>query len=424
MSSKVTPINRKPPNSLPEARIPLRFELSLRSALTLLGIVAGIWLLTYIYPALVVLLIALMLVGALAPLVTWLESRRVHRVFAVCTVFGFGVVLTATFVALTVPTIVEEVKSLTENESTLREHLALYLDQSPLTSSLAAEVRHLQYVELAKALKTTLLNMGTGLFAIAAYSAAAISLAFYIMIDRDRLRGALFAVVPRTHHLRLSRILLNLVVIVGGYIRGQLLTCALMGVAVFTVLSACRVPNALALAVFGGTMDLLPYIGIFLTMGPAVLAASVNGPLAAGIVFGVLLAYEELESRVLLPVIYGRALRLPSSVVFFALLVGTTLAGIIGALLALPVAAAVLMLIDELKVELPGETIRPEDVAQQREEARTEQEYERRTENLPAEQAAAVAVEISNDRRKEERIGEKATEEPSDSESRSSPAAT
>jgi hypothetical protein len=115
-----------------------------------------------------------------------------------------------------------------------------------------------------------------------------------------------------------------------------------------------------------------------------------------------MLAYEEFESRVLVPVVYGRALRLPSSVVLFSLIVGATLMGIVGALLALPVAAAILMLIEELRVELPGETELGDDDELRKKDARGEKEYERRTEGMPAEQAAAVAVEMSDDRKKEE----------------------
>jgi predicted PurR-regulated permease PerM len=216
------------------------------------------------------------------------------------------------------------------------------------------------------------------------------------------LRGALYAVVPRSHHIRLSRILLSLGTIVGGYIRGQVLTCVLMGAFIFVLLLSCGVPNALAIAVFGGVMDLLPYIGIFLTMGPAVLAAWGQGPVIAGTVFLLMLAYEELESRVLVPVVYGRALRLPSSVVLFSLIMGTALAGLVGALLALPMAAAVLMLVEELRVELPGEAVQPADLAQQQADDRGELDYERRAEGMPAGQAAAIAVEITGERKKAE----------------------
>jgi len=387
-------------------------ELSTRSLLVVLGLIAGVWLLINITPIILVLVTALMLVGALSPLVTWLEQKNVRRPFALCTVFGAAVALIVTLAMVTIPTIITQARSLVENEPVIRERIAMYLQQSHYTEPLAYDLRNLHYTDLAKSFKTTLLSMGTDMLETLAYGTAAVFLAFYIMLDRDRLRGALFAVVPRAHHIRLSRFLLNLVTIVGGYIRGQVLTCLLMGGFIFVLLLACRVPNALAIAAFGGIMDLLPYIGIFLTMGPAVLAATVKGPVIAGIVFGSLFAYEELESRVLVPIVYGRALRLPSSVVFFSLLVGTALDGIVGALLALPIAAAILMLVEELRVELPGETVQAKDIEQRLEDDRTEQEYERRAESMPAEQAAAIAVEISGERRKEEDENDKAEKTP------------
>jgi predicted PurR-regulated permease PerM len=400
----------------------VRFELSLRSMFIAIGLFAGIWLLIRVLPILLVLVTALMLVGAVSPIVTWFEQRNVRRIFALCTVFGAAVALVVALAVVTVPTVITQVKDLVEKEPALREKTASYLEQSRLTAPLADDLRNIHYADLAKSFRSTLLSMGTGMIETLAYGFAAVFLAFYIMVDRDRLRGALFAVVPRAHHIRLSRILLNLVTIVGGYIRGQLLTCLLMGGFILVLLLACRVPNALAIAVFGGVMDLLPYIGIFLTMGPAVLAAAAKGPVIAGVVFALLFAYEELESRVLVPVVYGRALRLPSSVVFFSLLVGTALAGIVGALLALPIASAVLMLIQELRVELPGETVQPKDVEQRRQDDRVEQEYERRVESMSAEQAAAIAVEISGERKKAEGEAETAETAPAEKTRESAPA--
>jgi len=220
------------------------------------------------------------------------------------------------------------------------------------------------------------------------------------MIDRDRLRGWLFAAVPRSHHIRLARVMMNLETIVGAYIRGQLITCLLIAVFSFVLLVACGVPNAMALAVFAGVADVLPYIGAFLSIGPMVIAALVRGPVIVTVVLLIMLAYEEFESRVLVPRIYGRALRLPSSIVLFALLAGGTLMGILGALLALPVAATIMMLIDELRVELPGKQERVSDVEQRVGDERAEKEYVRRTIGVPVEQAAAIAASISDDRRK------------------------
>jgi predicted PurR-regulated permease PerM len=241
------------------------------------------------------------------------------------------------------------------------------------------------------------------IFEITAYGLSAIFLALYIMIDRDRLRGWLFAAVPRSHHIRLARVMMNLETIVGAYIRGQLITCLFIAIFSFVLLVVCGVPNALALAVFAGIADVLPYIGAILSIAPMVIAALARGPVVVTVVLLIMLVYEEFESRVLVPRIYGRALRLPSSIVLFALLAGGKVMGILGALLALPVAATVMMLIDELRVELPGKQERVSDVEQRVGDERAEKEYLRRTVGVPVEQAAAIAASISDDRREEER---------------------
>jgi predicted PurR-regulated permease PerM len=195
-------------------------------------------------------------------------------------------------------------------------------------------------------------------------------------------------------------VLLNLETIVGGYIRGQIVTSGLMTVFVFALLMFCRIPNAIALAVFAGIADVLPYVGTFLSVGPATLAALSRGPGITVVVLVAMLAYEELESRLLVPRVYGHALRLPSSIVLLALLAGGTLLGIVGALLALPLAAAVRMLVEELRVELPGEQV--DDTKLRERDDRAEAEYERRTQGVPAVKAAAIAVQISEERREDE----------------------
>jgi predicted PurR-regulated permease PerM len=196
--------------------------------------------------------------------------------------------------------------------------------------------------------------------------------------------------------------MLNLETIVGAYIRGQLITSLLMGAFTFVLLTACGVQNAMALAVFASIADILPYIGGILAVGPAVLAALGHSSMAAGIVLVLMLAYQEFESRVIIPKVYGQALLLPSSVVFFSLMAGGTLMGILGAVLALPIAATIMMLIEELRVDLPGEQEQVADTELRARDDLAEEEYERRTEGVAARQAAAIAVEISKDRKNEE----------------------
>jgi predicted PurR-regulated permease PerM len=381
----------------------LRIEIAPKSLYMIVALVVGLALLTQLVPVILVLVVALMLVGTLNPAVEALEKRRLKRTYAIFIVFFAVLIGVGALLVFTVPAIVEQVASLVKQEPQLRARLVSFLASYPLTASLASTVHSFQYAAVFKSFGTQALVMSRDLLEIVAYGAGAFFLALYIMIDRDRLRGALFAAVPRAHHIKLSRILLRLEVIVGGYVRGQIITCALMGGFLFVLLTATGVPNALAIAAFGGIADVLPFVGIFMTMIPAVFAALAVSSVAMTIVLVMLLCYEEFESRVLVPLVYGRALRLPSSIVLFALIAGGSLYGIAGALLALPVAAALLMLVEELKMELPGEVPLPADCRTVRSDRVGEAEYLRRTDGMTAEGAAAVAAEMTTARAEREK---------------------
>ena len=388
-----------PPAPARRPKRTLRIEIAPRTLLHIVAVVLGLALMVQLVPVILVLVTALMLVGTLNPAVEWLEAKKLHRYAALGVVFTTLLVVLLSLVVFTLPPFVTQVATLIHQEPALRARLVQFLASYPLTASLADGLKHIQYSELLKSYGAQAFAFSKSLFEMVAYGAGAFFLALYIMIDRDRLRGALFAVVPRAHHIKLSRIMLNLETIVGGYVRGQVVTCAMMAVFLFVLLSACGVPNAIAIAALGGLADILPFVGIFLTMIPAVLAALAVSGVAATIVGVLLLCYEEFESRILIPVVYGRSLRLPSSIVLFALITGGSLYGIGGALLALPVAATLLMLIGELKVDLPGEMMQPEQMKVKQNDTVGEAEYLRRTDGMKAEEAAGIALAISEERK-------------------------
>jgi predicted PurR-regulated permease PerM len=379
-----------------------QFDVSLPTLIKLVLVLASLWLLIRLAPILLVLVVALLIVGTMSPVVSWLEAKGFRRSLGIACVFGLVTLVCMLIVTVTIPSILSQAASLFEREPAFRAGLADRMAQFHVTAPFAGWLRTLQYNAPGSSLGAEAFAYSLRVFKVAAYGMSAIFLALYIMIDRDRLRGGLFALIPRAQHMLLSRIMMNLETIVGAYIRGQLITCFLIGAFTFILLRACSVENAMALAVFAAIADVLPYVGAFLSIGPAVIAALGHSPAAAIIVLLAMLAYEEFESRVLVPRIYGRELRLPSSVVLFALMVGGSLMGLIGALLALPFAAMIMMLIEELRLELPGEQEQDSDTAMRDRDGLAEEEYERRSEGVGAQEAAAIAVEISADRKQEE----------------------
>jgi putative heme transporter len=171
-------------------------------------------------------------------------------------------------------------------------------------------------------------------------------LIIYFLLDVERLERFLYFSTPRTAHRHLRALLPALQQVVGGYIRGQAITSAAIAVVSFVTLTVLNVPNALALAGIAAVADLIPLAGVFILITPMVLAAFQVSPLTAGIVLGVMLAYQQFEDRILVPKVYGSTLRLPTIAVVVAILVGAQLMGIVGALVALPIAAAIRVIVE------------------------------------------------------------------------------
>jgi predicted PurR-regulated permease PerM len=354
---------------------------------------AGVWLSVRLLPVMLVLVVSLFLVGTLNPVVEWLEARGVKRRLAIAIVFANLLVTTLVVGGVTLPPLATQATKLLEQAPALQNRAVGFLSRSRISAPLADSIRN--FHGLTKTDGATALEFSWRAAELIGYGVSSVFLALYLMLDRDRVRGALFAVVPRRHHIRLSRILVKLEVIVGGYIRGQVITSSLMAIFTFILLTIAGVEGAIALAVFAGVADVLPYIGVFLSVGPAVLATLSHGAAWTLVVLGTMLTYEEFESRFLIPRIYGRALRLPSWMVMLALLAGGTIGGILGALLALPVAAAIRMIMVEIGPDLPGDVEADDGGARARAE-RAQLEYEQLSDGKDAKEAAAIALEITS----------------------------
>ncbi|MFO0686371.1 MAG: AI-2E family transporter [Sandaracinus sp.] len=352
------------------------------------------WALVQLFPVVLVLATAAILAGTLSPLVTRLERRGVRRGLAIALVFGGLVAVVLALLFLTAPALVDQLQALSESEPEMRSELARALASWPITAPLARWVRTVRYASLFGASTEVALVVSARVLEIATYAISTVVLALYFLIDRDRLRGIVFALVPRRHHLRAARVAAELERIVGGFVRGQLITSTLLMGFTYALLTLVGVESPLPMAFLAGMMDVLPYVGVLFAIIPAALAAVPVGAGAVATVFVTMCVYSELESRLIVPRVYGTALRLPSSIVLVALLAGGTLLGLVGALLALPIAAAIRMLVEELRVELPGQPA--VDAAERAAELAREDAYLRRTSALEAERAAAVAVQMSD----------------------------
>jgi len=174
-----------------------------------------------------------------------------------------------------------------------------------------------------------------------------IVLSIYFMADLPRLRRGLVRLFPRAHRPRVAEIVNVVVDKVGGYMIGNLIISVFAGVSTFIVLEILRVPYALPLAVAVAITDLIPLIGATLGAAICVLVALFTKELwpAAILVLVFFVVYQQLENYVIAPRVLRNTVDLSSVAVLLAALIGGTVLGVIGALMAIPIVAAVKVLL-------------------------------------------------------------------------------
>jgi putative heme transporter len=306
-------------------------------------------------------------------------------------------------VLLTVPPLISQLMRLIENAPQGRDKLIAWLGEFKLARPFIQTVQAVPLNDLVLRAGNAMVGYSADILTWIGYSISTTFLAIYLLADPVRTRGLVFAVVPRHHHVKLARILLELTVIVGGYMRGQLITSVSIAAFTFALLTVFGVEDALALALFAGITDIIPFIGGYIASFPVIVAVSGSGAGAVVFVSILMFIYQEFESRILVPRVYGRVLRLAPAVVVVALLVGGTLMGIVGALLALPIAAGLQMVVRELRVELPGEI--PLDATARARDEKAEHIYEQLVEGATAADAGVIASELAQKLKQNEQTG-------------------
>lgn len=373
----------------------VRFEVAPATVLWLVAVLAGLWLVSQLWLVALLLIVALVFVGMLNPLVEALEARGLKRMSALALLVAALSLCAGLVVFLTVPPLLDQLAEIVQDLPAQRLKLIGGLAKHGLTAPFGVALRSLDANRAFEHLQSHLVGYSSDAVTVLGYAATTFFLAFYLLADGKRTQGALYAVVPRRFHMRLARIIHNLEAIVGGYMRGQAVTSVALAAFVFLLLSVCGVRNAVALALFAALMDVLPFVGGLLAAIPVVLTALGHGQGAGAIVLISMFVYQEFENKVLVPKVYGNALRLSPAVVVLALIAGGILLGMIGALLALPIAAGLQMIVEELGLDLPGDD--SDDSTQRARDQKTEAAYEVMSAGAAPPEAGRIANELAHD---------------------------
>lgn len=321
------------------------FRWSAAGALGVLVVVLAVLALYSMRGLLVQASIAVFIAVSLDPAVRWMIRHGVKRGHAVALVVVFILALTAGILWAVIPPLVRQADGLTSDFPT-------YLDRvrgaSPTLRRLESGLGLRSRIdgltrELPVRLAEQSLEFGRR-FLDALLSLLLVSvLAIYLMLDLARLRRGLVRLFPKRHRARVSDVINVTIEKVGAYMIGNLLISLIAGISTLIALTALRVPFALPLAVFVAVADLIPFVGatIGAVVSVIVAAATTNLWPTTILVAVVFVLYQQVENYVIAPRVLRDTVKIPSIAVLFAALVGASVLGIVGALVAIPIAAVV-----------------------------------------------------------------------------------
>jgi predicted PurR-regulated permease PerM len=338
---------------MPDARLPAmaywaRVTLTVAGALVLL---LAAWRVRNI---LLLVLVAAVLAVGLDPQVRWLQRRHLSRGWAVTVIVLAAVGLLGLVGWLVIPAAVGQTQQ-------LASHTPQYLDRLEHAGGLLGALQ--QRYDLGQRLRETTTQLpGFALTKVPGVTASAGSILFrlltvtvltlYFLVGLPRGQAAATALLASqpTHGDRDVRILEESLSRIGRYVSGNLVISVIAGTLAFAVLELLGVPFAAALGFWVAIADLVPSIGAMLGAVLCVLVALFSsGPHAAAIVAVYFLIYQRVENYFLLPKIMTKAIDLSAPTVLVTLLVGASLAGLEGALIALPIAATVKVMLREVR---------------------------------------------------------------------------
>jgi predicted PurR-regulated permease PerM len=327
-----------------------------RTILAILGIVLAVALaLQVVWLARQVItwiIISLFLALALNPAVNWLQEHGLRRRGAAAAVAYLGALTALVGVgAVFVPTLVDEanafarelpnyVRDLTEGRGRLgeleREYNIVERVRQAVEDGGAGSLLGLSGTALAvtKGVLTAIVAVVTIAF-----------LTFFMLIEGPNWMQRFYALVPDGSRPRVERIANDIYRTIGGYVTGNLFISLIAGVASTIVLLVMGVPYAIALGLLVALLDLVPLAGATLAAVIVSTVAFLDSIPAGIVVLAFFIVYQQLENHVIQPVVYSRTVQLSPLAILIAVLIGAKLAGVLGALAAIPVAGTIQVLI-------------------------------------------------------------------------------
>jgi predicted PurR-regulated permease PerM len=329
----------------------------------LVGFLGGLGLLTAyaigqavwsVRGVLVQILVAFFIAAGLNPSVRFFERRGMRRAWAVLTVIVLVVAALALFLVAFVPVITDQVRAISNSAPGWLDSLQRSRRIQQLNDDYHVIDRIREYVtggDFVSSIFGGALGVGLAVLGALANTFVITVMTLYFLAGLDKAKGALYRLAPASRRDRVTKLGDRVIEGIGGYVSGAFIVALCAGISSLIFLFVVGMGDyAVALAFVVALLDVIPMIGA--TLGAVIVSAIgfATEPKIGIICVIFYVVYQQAENYLIYPRVMSRAVEIPGVVTVIAALVGASLLGVVGALLAIPTAAAVLMLTREIFV--------------------------------------------------------------------------
>lgn len=324
-----------------------------RIVLTIAATVAALYFLYLVRSVLVLVFIAVFLAVAMGPGVDAFQRRGLPRAPSIFAVFLLVLACIVGVGLLVVPPIVTQVEDLSQDIpgylQDLRENKTFrkYDDKYHITRELNEQANTLptKLGDAAGALR----DITVGVFSTLVQLVTVLTLTFFLLLDGGRITGFLLRLRGPDKEAQYRQVASDIYRSTAGYVAGNLLISLLAGVVAYLTMTMLGIPFAVPLAVLMAFLDLIPLVGATIGGVAIALVAGFNDFPSDLIIWTIVfIVYQQLENNVVQPLVYRRTVNVPPLLVIVSILIGASLLGVLGALVAIPVAAAIQIVIKDV----------------------------------------------------------------------------
>lgn len=332
-------------------------DISTASVIRVVIVLLVLWFLYFVRDIVAIVFVSIIIAAALSPIVDRWSKRGFPRTLSIVLIYLLVLGILGAIVYFVLPPMIEQIKQLADrlpNYFTTFSNFVISLRDVSNNGLLSASQESLNSISnFFGGFLNNIFNTTIGFFNGAAALIMIFILTLYFLLDENGIKKFFISLLPIRQKNRIVQVANKIGIKLGGWLRGQIVLGIAVGLVVYLGLSLLNMPYALTLAILAGVLEIVPIIGPIIAAIPAILIAFTVSPTMALIITIFYILVQELENKLLVPKVMQYAVGLNPVTIIIIILIGAKLMGILGILLAVPVAAVIYVILEEWPIIEP-----------------------------------------------------------------------